>query len=195
MNDVRNNCNFCTLINNFNYKIFTMVAGNPAKVKAFASSMPNSPYFDQPLEIVPGGIYSLFLTGSNSAPEAVFVKDNIPPFPVADVINVRFVNLSTNAGTLNVTLAAAPTVNIFTNVEYKQVANFVNLPFPLTVPSGTNVFQIRNTAGTLLLSYTLPANGTVSITSSRHRNITLVLRGKIGGTGSDALAILGVPHY
>lgn len=178
-----------------NYKIFTIVAGNPSPIKAFASSAPNTPYYHQSLNIAQGGIYSLYLTGTNATAEAVFVKDDIPPYPSDDVVNVRLVNLSPNAGVINVTLASTPNVNLFTNVAYKQVTDFITLPLPAVIPSGTNVFQFRNATGTVLFTYTLPTTGTISIASSRHRNITLALKGILGGSGTDVLGVIGVPHY
>ncbi|WP_316738439.1 hypothetical protein [Pedobacter aquatilis] len=175
------------------YKIFTLLAGSSSQIKAYASSSPNTPYFEQSPNVVSGGIYSLYLTGTHIAPEAVFVKDNIPPYPKQDVVNVRIVNLSSNTGPVNVTLVSAPTVKIFSNISYKNVTDFITLPLPITVPFGTDRFQIRDSNDALLFTYVL--GGAVSPTSSRHRNITLVIRGMIGGTGTDALAVLGVPHY
>jgi len=176
-----------------NYKIFTLLAGNPSLIKAFASISPNAPYFEQLSNIINGGIYSLYLTGTHVAPEAVFIKDEIPPYPKDDVVNVRVINLSPNAGPLSISLASAPTVNIFTTIGYKQVAEFITLPLPSPVPSGADTFQIRDANGALLFTYTL--NGIVNPSSARHRNITLAIKGKIGGVGTDSFGVLGVPHY
>lgn len=178
-----------------NFKIFTVIAANQSPIKAFASISPNTPYFNQNINIVSGGIYSLYLTGSHAAPEALFIKDDIPPYPKDDVVNVRIVNLSPNVGPLNITLASANATNIFTNIGYKQISNFITLQLPSILPVGSNVFQIRDQSNNLLFSYTLPDRGTVSVASSRHRNITLAIRGKIGGAGTDAFGVLGIPHY
>ncbi|WP_431293377.1 hypothetical protein [Pedobacter sp. P26] len=176
-----------------NYKIFTLFASNSSPIKAFASISPNAPYFEQSPNISNGGIYSLYLTGTHTAPEAVFVKDDIPLYPKDDVINVRVINLSPNSGPLSITRASAPSVNVFSAVGYKQVTEFSTLPLPVPIPAGADTFQIRDSNGALLFTYAL--SGAVNPSSARHRNITLAIKGKIGGAGTDAFGVLGVPHY
>lgn len=175
------------------FKIFTILAGNPSPIKAYASISPNAPYFDQRPEIVNGGIYSLYLTGTHTSPEAVFVKDEIPPYPKAEVVNVRVVNLSASSGPLNVARGSNPSVNLFSNLGYKQVSNFITLTLPKSLQAGDDVFEIRSSSGSLIFTYVL--DGAVNAESARHRNITLVIKGQVGGLGTDALGVIGVPHY
>ncbi|QDW27251.1 DUF4397 domain-containing protein [Pedobacter sp. KBS0701] len=178
-----------------NYYFFTLKAGNSMPLKLYASSTPNAPYFNENKDIESGGLYSLFLGGTPFAPESVWVKDNIQPYPTEDVIRIRLVNMSPNSSALSLTIGNAPTVNIFSGVVYKQVTEFSTQSFPAILPPSGNIFQIRDVSGNLLASYTMPATGTISQQFSRRRNLTLVVKGLIGGNGSNAFGILPVANY
>jgi hypothetical protein len=179
----------------YSYKLFQVLAGE-TPIRLYPTNNPNAPYFDETKTTVNGGIYSLFLTGTASAPESVFVKDEIPPFSQDSIVRVRIVNCSLNSSPISLTLGSAPASNIFSDISYKSVSEFRNIDLKTRIPVGGNVFQIRDSAGTLLASYTLPATGLVSIASSRFKNITLVIRGMFGTTsGSDAFGVYGMTNY
>jgi len=179
----------------YSYKLFQVVAGE-TPIKLYPTNNPAAPYYDGIKTTVNGGIYSLFLTGTATAPESIFVKDEIPPFSQDSIVRVRVVNCSVNSSALSVTLGSSPTVNIFSDIAYKTVSEFKSIELKTRLTVGGNVFQIRDAAGTLLASYTLPATGLVSIASSRFKNITLVVKGMYGTTsGSDAFGIYGMTNY
>jgi hypothetical protein len=179
----------------YSYKLFQIVAGESA-IKLYPTNNPAAPYFDQTRTTVNGGIYSLFLTGTASAPENIFVKDEIPPFSQDSIVRVRIVNCSVNSSAISVTLGSAPTATIFSNIAYKSVSAFRDIELKTRLAVGGNIFQVRDSSGTLLASYTLPATGLVSVASSRFKNITLVVRGLSGTTsGTDAFGIYGMTNY
>jgi hypothetical protein len=179
----------------YSYKLFQIVAGE-SPIKLYPTNNPAAPYFDQTKTTVNGGIYSLFLTGTASAPENIFVKDEIPPFSQDSIVRVRIVNCSVNSSAISVTLGSAPTVTIFSNIAYKSVSAFRDIELKTRLAVGGNIFQVRDSSGTLLASYTLPATGLVSVASSRFKNITLVVRGLAGTTsGTDAFGIYGMTNY
>ena len=179
----------------YGYKLFQVLAGETA-IKLYPTNNPNFPYYNEIKTTVNGGIYSLFLTGTASAPESIFIKDEIPPFSQDSIVRVRIVNCSVNSSPLSLTLASSPTVNIFRDISYKSVSAFSNIELKTRVAVGGNIFQIRDSAGTLLASYTLPATGLVSVASSRFKNITLVIKGLSGTTsGTDAFGIYGMTNY
>lgn len=179
----------------YGYKLFQVLAGETS-ITLYPTNNPATPYYQQTHAMVNGGIYSLFLAGTASAPEGIFVKDEIPPYSSDPMVRVRLVNCSVNSSPLSLTLASAPTVNLFSNVAYKAVTPFSNVELNTPLPTGANIFQLRNAAGTLLASYTLPATGTVSVASSRYKNITLVVKGLSGTTtGTDAFGIYAMPNY
>ncbi|RZK75826.1 MAG: hypothetical protein EOO85_12935 [Pedobacter sp.] len=179
----------------YSYKLFQIVAGE-SPIKLYPTNNPAAPYFDQTRTTVNGGIYSMFLTGTASAPENVFVKDEIPPFSQDSIVRVRIVNCSVNSSAISVTLGSAPTATIFSNIAYKSVSAFRDIELKTRLAVGGNIFQVRDSSGTLLASYTLPATGLVSVASSRFKNITLVVRGLAGTTGgTDAFGIYGMTNY
>lgn len=180
---------------NMSYKHFSIVAGNTSAVNVFPNGSSTTPYFSQNLATKAGDLYSLFLTGTDAAPEAVLVKDIIPPYPAEDVINVRLVNLSPGSVPLSLTLGNEPLVNVFSGIAYKQVSEFKTLSFPMTLPVNRSQFQIRNGAGDLLFTYIMPVAGTVSQTASRRRNISITVKGLTGGTGTTAFGVIVLPHY
>lgn len=187
-----------------NFKLFGLNAAAGSSLRAYASSNPNNPYFDQTVSIENGGIYSLFLTGSAIAPESLFIKDNIPALSADSAVMVRVVNLSPNLGPLTLTLASASGVNQFSGVAYKNITDFKSFPLKLVVPAGSSTpvipvgsvsFQIRDDLNVIKATYTLPATGTVSIASSRFKSITLIVKGMVGGTGTNNIGVFAMPNY
>lgn len=140
--------------------------------------------------------YSLFLTGTLAAPEVIVKKEALARYYDQEVIAVRVINLSPNSAPVNVTLSSSSTVNEFTGVAYKQITEFKKLSYPATLVTGSNIFQVRDAAGNLLASYTLPATGTLSVATARYKNITLVVRGLQGTTtGTNAFAVSAIPNF
>lgn len=179
----------------YGYKLFQVLAGE-TPIMFYPTNNPSNPYYQQTHTTVNGGIYSLFLTGTASAPEGIFVKDEIPPYSQDSIVRVRVVNCSVNSTPLTVTLGSSPNVNLFTNVSYKVVSSFSNIELKSRIATGGNIFQVRNSTGTILASYTLPASGVISVASSRFKNITLVIKGLQGTTtGSDALGVFAMANY
>lgn len=178
-----------------NYKFFTLLSGAQVQIKAHPTATPNAPYFSQTADLLPNGLYSLFLMGAATAPEGVFVKDNIPAFATDSVINIRVVNCSYTSTPIDVNLSSEPTVKQFSNIAYKSVSDFKAIPYKTKRITGDNVFQIKDASGNLLASYTLPLTGTISVDKARFKNITLVFKGMTGGTGANALGVFVMPHY
>jgi hypothetical protein len=179
----------------YGYKLFQIIPGETA-IKLYPTNNPAAPYYQQTNTTVNGGIYSLFLTGTATAPESIFVKDEIPSFSQDSIVRVRIVNCSASSSVLSLTLGSSPTVNLFSNIAYKSVSAFNGIDLKSRLAVGGNVFQLRNPAGAVIATYTLPATGTVSIASSRFKNITLVVKGVFGTTsGTDAFGIYAMANY
>jgi len=179
----------------YGYKLFQMLAGETS-IMLYPTNNPSNPYYQQTHTTVNGGIYSLFLTGMANAPEGIFIKDEIPPYSQDSILRVRVVNCSVNSTPLTLTLGSSPNVNLFSNVAYKAVTPFSTIELKTRILTGGNIFQVRNSAGAILASYTLPATGLISVASSRFKNITLVVKGLSGTTsGSDAFGIYAMANY
>lgn len=163
------------------------------KISVFASRTPSLPYFtSETLQVNKGDIYSLFVCGRYPSGEAMLVKESLKMFSDS-VISVRFINLSPSSIPINVTLSGTPSVNQFSNVAYKQITDFKQLAAGPTVANTVFTFQVRNASTHVVIAtYAYTA---ANLTASRFRNVTLVFRGIIGGTGTSALGITFVPHY
>jgi hypothetical protein len=185
----------------YNSKLFGLVAGTFNLAVYLSNDMSKPCYNTSSIESVEGANYSLFLTGGITSVEGLFVEDKIPPMYIDSSIGIRVVNLSPNSSPLNITLASEISKNVFTNLGYKQISEFVKFPLPNSILNGSATFQVRDQAGKLLVSYALPVsvNSTypgISIQLSRFRNLTLVIKGLQGTTiGGDALGVFPVANY
>jgi hypothetical protein len=193
--NVKLNTNVRDSANLYGFKLFQVIPGETA-IKLFPTNNPAAPYYQQTNTTVNGGIYSLFLTGTAATPESIFVKDEIAPFSQDSILRVRIVNCSVGSSAISVTMGSSPTVSLFSNLSYKTVSAFNSIDLKTRIATGGNIFQLRNAAGTVLATYTLPATGTVSVASSRFKNITLVVKGLFGTTsGSDAFGVFAMANY
>ncbi|MBB5438002.1 hypothetical protein HDC92_001677 [Pedobacter sp. AK017] len=180
----------------YNAKVFGIVPGK--EIKLYRVSNPTVNYYKETPVTENGGLYSVFLAGQGSAFEPIFKKESIPAFYKDSIIGVRIVNLSPNSTALNVTRASATSTNAFAGVTYKQITDFVTFPLKTVIPTGSVSFQIRNAAGTLLATYTLPTSANsnypgISIALQRFKNISIVIKGLMGTTtGPDAFGVFPV---
>lgn len=91
--------------------------------------------------------YSLFLANKGATPEIVVLKDTVVK-PATGNSSVRFINLSPDAGSVDLVIKGGATVA--TNKAYKGVTTFL----PLTAAKAYT-FEIHQ-AGTATVLYTLP---------------------------------------
>ncbi|HMI04010.1 MAG TPA: DUF4397 domain-containing protein [Pedobacter sp.] len=146
-----------------------------------------------------GGLNTLFLCGQTGSYEGVYLADEVLPNYTEEVVGIRFINLSPNSPAISVNLTATPTVNEASGVAYKQKSEFKIYPAS-TVTTGI-AFQVKNaTTGDLLAKYNLPATAvspytTATVAQARLKNVTLVIKGLVGGTGTNAFGVFPVPHY
>ncbi|MCY1539723.1 hypothetical protein D9M68_753230 [compost metagenome] len=173
-----------------NFKRWSYIAGN-TEFKVFPTNSPSTSYFNQTVQTKEGEWYSLFLCGTATSPEGILVKEILPSFK-PEQCAIRVVNLATNGAGLNITLSGSPTVNEFSNLAYKQVTDFKTYAIPFSATAANFTFQVRNGAGTVLV--TLALNAT-QLNGLRYDSASLVIFGQVGGTGSNALGLMYVPNY
>ena len=182
------------LVNFGSMQVYSVLPGNKIQIVPALDTVKT--LFNSVVSEVDKDIYSVFLTGTISAPENIVKKENLPAVYSDMCIGVRLINLSPESNPLNLTLSSNPMINEFTSVGYKQITDFKKLPFPAFLVSGSNVFQVRDASGILLASYTLPTTGILSVASARYRNITLVVKGLQGTiSGANALSIFCVGNF
>jgi hypothetical protein len=162
-----------TTISNNNYSNFALVAGaNDLYIYPNADSL--HPYYNESkFNVSEGEIYSLFLTGTPAAVDAIKIKETIP-FRTDSTAGIRFINLApnTNAKPINITLATTATVNEVSALVYKNYTEFKTYP---GLAASTYTFQIRNDT---CASPKAPL-ATFSLSTStvpRFANITVVIR-------------------
>jgi hypothetical protein len=151
------------------------------------------------LDLAPNRIYTFFLCGADiqngqSSSDTLFTLDNPPYHDVTDsVVGVRFVNLLADGNPISVNIKGIPYGSEVSSLTYKGVSSFQN--YGATSSIGSYAFEFRDAmTDTLWASYTL--SGINNSTSTvRFRNVTLVLSGRLGGTGSTAISAFLVNNY
>ncbi len=123
------------------------------------------------------GVYTLFLTGTVTAPEGILVEESIP-YHTDSTAGIRFVNLVPSSMPLNITLSTSTTTNEVSNLAYKQYTDFKTYP---GLYNSAYTFQVRaaNNPGTVLTTFAL-----TSSTVPRFANITVVIRQNAGGVAT-----------
>lgn len=166
-------------------KVYTIPANTLRLIDIVSATDSTISLYHRKIKLAPGNIYSLYLAGQSTAVDTLFLKDNIP-YRTDSTAGVRFMNLSYNSTPVNVTLSTTTTVNEFNNIAYKGITDFKT--YPALKTNTSYVFQIRDgVSNNLLTSYTL--------TTPRFFNCTLVLKGIVGGTGTNALGVMRVNNY
>lgn len=128
-------------------------------------------YYDRSADLVNGGLYSLFLTGTPEAVESVFVKEeNIVPHK-ENVFGVRVVNLSTENLPISVNIAGAANGSLIPTLSYKNLSDFKKV-----AATTSQTLEFRNAAtGILITTFDVP-----DYDIPRFRNITFAFAGAVG---------------
>jgi hypothetical protein len=144
-----------------------------------------NPYYNKIITSGSQEIYTLFLAGPVGAVEPVLIKENLPAHTDSS-FGIRFINLSPGSPAIKFTRSTTPTVAETGNLNYKDIADFKTYP-ALSVNS-TYTFQARNaTTDALIASITL-AGASIATGLPRFNNITLALRGVVGGTPAPGIS-------
>lgn len=176
--------NAATISNNANTQ-FGLVAGQN-NLYVYPSSDSAHPYYtNDKFSTSQGEVYSLFLSGTPVAVDAVLLKETIP-YRTDSTAGIRFINLAPNTSNkaLNITLSTTHTVNEVSNLAYKQLTDFTSYA---GLYNSTYTFQIRNDTS----AAPKPPLATFAFTAAqvpRFANITLVIR----QDGANGLSIFRV---
>ena len=134
------------------------------------------------MDLNPGDIYSLFLTGADtSSPDYLFTTDSIPYHNSADsTVGIRFVNLSTGSAPISINLEGSSNGSEVVNLPYKAITGFKNYLCNSTMTNNTYVFVIRDVAtGDSLTSYSLSGVGSgngIGLGDPNNSNAPLVFK-------------------
>jgi len=164
-------------ISNSTYTAYGVLTGSQV-LKLSSTVAPNLVYYNQIKDFVNGGMYSLFLTGTPTVVESVFLKEEKIPSHTANVFGVRVINLITGDMPINVNLQGSASGSFISSLAYKSISTFKDVS--ALDSEGDKVFEFRNVAtGDLITSFTVPGYDL-----PRFRNITLVIFGDITAINS-----------
>ncbi len=160
----------------------------------------STPLYNLVLNLPPGTIHTLYLTGSVSAPDTMFMADYPPYHPFSDSsVGVRFVNLSFGSKPININIKGNASGSEVNSLPYKGLSAFKN--YPATVSVSSYIFEFRDAvSGALLGNFTMIGinNGAGTNTSTnayRFKNFTIAFKGVPGGTGTSAQGTFLINNY
>ncbi|NRF37583.1 hypothetical protein [Pedobacter foliorum] len=155
------------------YTAYGILAGSQV-LKLSSTVAPNPLYYNQTKDFVNGGVYSLFLTGTPTAVESVFLKEENIPSHTAEVFGARVINLVTGGVAISVNLKGSAKGSFASSLAYKAISAFKDVSS--LAAEGTKTFEFRNAAtGDLITLFDVP-----DYDLPRFRNITLVFSGMVG---------------
>jgi len=163
------------------------------------TSAKDAPLFKLTLDLPIGSLNSLFLTGTVTAPDTLFLRDMLPYHEAKDsTTGIRFIHLSPGAKPVNVTIKGQQGDPLVRNLPYKGSTVFNILSSKATQEDYT--FEFRDVAtGALIASYTtkgihFPQIDEYTGHSWLFRNVNLVLTGIPGGAGVTAQTVIPVRY-
>lgn len=138
----------------------------------------STPLFNLDLNLQPGNSYSLFLTGTLTAPDTLLTTDLLPYYPVSDSsLGIRLVNLSAGSAPISVNIAGSANGSETGSLSYKGITSFKKYPATAAAVNQYN-FEFRDAAsGVLLASYSLTGINSLAANTRRYRNFTLAFMG------------------
>lgn len=171
-NSLQFGTNMVTIPNNA-YSAYSILTGSQV-LKLSSTVAPNLIYYNQTKDLVNGGVYSLFLSGTPAAVESVFLKEENIPSHTTDVFGARVINLSTGSVPISVNLKGSANGSFVSSLAYKAISNFNDVSS--LASEGTKTFEFRNASTEeLIITFDVP-----DYDLPRFRNITLVFAGSVG---------------
>ena len=162
------------------YGQFGLLAGTNTLIYVWPTSDSTTPYYNNTIDAGNGGIYSLYLIGTQKN-DAILMKDTIPSY-ADSVMGARFINLSSDAGPLTIDFMDTAVHPIVSGLQYRSITQFYKLPAVSAVTNnGGYSFEIRDTAGNVL--YTL---NQAAVT---YKNVTIVTNGLVADGSFSAFAV------
>jgi hypothetical protein len=137
----------------------------------------STPLYNLVLDLTPGTMYTLFLTGTLASPDTLLTIDAPPYHPISDSsLGIRFVNGMAGSVPVSVNLAGSAAGSEVSGLSYKNITGFKN--YGATAAVSKYTFEFRNTATGALISSIDVADINKAISNARrYRNFTLALIG------------------
>jgi hypothetical protein len=137
----------------------------------------SAPLYNLVLDLQPGAMHTLFLTGTLAAPDTLFTTDWPPHHDLADsTLGIRFVNLSAGSNPVSVNIIGNANGSEVSSLPYKGITDFKI--YKATSQITGYKFEVRD-AGTGALLGSVDVTGfNISYNNARrYRNFTLAYMG------------------
>jgi len=166
---------------------YSVTAGKPAAA-IYQVSDTLSPFYKGILNVQPAGVYSLFLSGSDTSHiDTLLTLDNPPYHPSADsACGVRFINLSPGSQPLSVNLVDNANGSEAGNLAYRAITGFKNYYAGLNATAYT--FEIRDAASGNLLA-------TWSNNLPIYQNITIAVIGLQDSAATVPISVMQINNF
>jgi hypothetical protein len=157
-----------------------IVTSNPL-IYVWPTGDSTHPYYNSSLSAVNGGIYSLYLTGTDPQTNTLLFKDTIPSYSDS-LMGTRFINLSSDSGPLTFDFMDTAVHPLVSNLSYKSITSFKTLPAgSAIINNGGYNFEVRDTAGNILF--------TLNQAAVTFKNVTIVTSGLVGDGSFSAFTV------
>jgi len=131
---------------------YSLPAGS-SPLSVLSSSDTTTAIFQTNLSLAPGGIYSLYLSsGTGNQTGNQLIRDTIPTYADSSA-GVRFINLSTDSGPINISLQGN-NQNEFSSLVYEQITRFKTYPDNSNIlNSGGYNYVVSDASGNVLANF------------------------------------------
>ena len=158
----------------------------------------NSPPINLQLNLPVNSINSLFFSGTLSAPDTLFVRDEVPYHAQSDsVTSIRVVNLVSGL-TANINIQGNPPASEVADLKYKGISAFKN--YPVNSSGYEYVFEIQDAVmNNLIASVTVDTrdifDGVQTLNYYRFRSFTIIIYGELGNTAEGSPSAVIMANY
>lgn len=162
----------------------------PLAVYRYPDTLAHSiPLFNLTLDLAPGSMHTLFLTGTLSAPDTVFTTDLLPYHSRSDsTMGIRFVNLLQGGNAVSVNINGKPNGSELSSLAAKGVTDFKK--YPATSGISTYKFEFRDASTGTLIS-NLDVTGINAVNNARrYRNFTIALMGLYNDPATQKVVLI-----
>ncbi len=147
--------------------------------------------YTQEVALNAGGISTLFLTGDSANVSGVLLKDQVITNMVDSLFAVRFINLSQDAGPINIHLVRKDEP-IASSLIFGGATTYVE--FGATAEDGVYTFEFRDSMNNMIASFTLDPLRRRRETV--FKNLTLALIGQLDNdSGGNSLSVTQINNF
>lgn len=155
----------------------------------------DAPLYNFTFDMPKGSMKTIWLCGTVSTPDNLFVNEMPPVYPIKDTVTgIRFLNLIPGGTSISVNIAGGNPGSEIANLSYKQLSDY-NKYKVITNASGNLLFEFHDAnTGTLLATYNATLINGKPANPWLHNHFTFAITGTPGATGEQAPRVIKVQH-